>query len=241
MTALLASVRNAAEARLALEGGADLIDLKDPAIGSLGALPLDGIREAARAVAGRAPVSATVGDPPLAPERVESEARERIDAGADLVKVALPAGAEGDSCLRTLAPLAREGLPLVAVLFADSRPDWSLIPKVAGAGLKGIMLDTAEKGAGGLRGALGEEELVSFVREARGLGLLVGLAGSLGLEDVEPLAALAPDYLGFRGALCRGGQRSVALDPVALACVRDRVAAAGPDPAAVRTGATLLP
>ena len=40
MTALLASVRSVAEAELALAGGADVIDLKDPSQGALGALPL---------------------------------------------------------------------------------------------------------------------------------------------------------------------------------------------------------
>lgn len=226
---------------MALQGGADLIDLKDPTTGSLGALPLKEVREAVRAVAGRAPVSATVGDPPLAPDRVDSAVRERVAVGADLVKVALPTGAEGEACLGILARLAGEGLPLVAVLFADFHPDWSRIPRVARAGLRGIMLDTAGKGSGGLRGALPEEELASFVREARALGLLAGLAGSLGAEDAEPLRVLGPDYLGFRGALCRGGERSAALDPVALASVRDRVIGAGPDPATAGAGAALSP
>ncbi|MEX0712176.1 MAG: (5-formylfuran-3-yl)methyl phosphate synthase, partial [Pirellulales bacterium] len=38
MTKLLVSVRSLAEARLALAAGVDLIDLKEPARGSLGAL-----------------------------------------------------------------------------------------------------------------------------------------------------------------------------------------------------------
>ena len=33
-------------------------------------------------------------------------------------------------------------------------------------------------------------------------GLLTGLAGSLEAADVPRLLLLAPDYLGFRGALC---------------------------------------
>jgi hypothetical protein len=108
---------------------------------------------------------------------------------------------------------------LVAVLMADQRPDADLLPALAGAGFLGAMLDTADKAAGGLRRHLDAAFLAGFVARARGLGLLTGLAGSLGLADVPALAALAPDYLGFRGALCRGG-RQAALDPLALAEVR---------------------
>jgi (5-formylfuran-3-yl)methyl phosphate synthase len=46
-----------------------------------------------------------------------------------------------------------------------------------------------------------------------------GLAGSLRLADVAPLLALAPDYLGFRGALCEAGRTSV-IDPERVRAVR---------------------
>ena len=59
MTAFLASVMSAEEAGLALEGGADVIDLKDPTSGALGALPVAVIRAAVDRIAGRRPVSAT--------------------------------------------------------------------------------------------------------------------------------------------------------------------------------------
>ena len=59
--ALLASVADLAEIELALPL-ADLIDLKDPDQGALGAWPLSRIAEAVRQIDGRRPVSATVGD-----------------------------------------------------------------------------------------------------------------------------------------------------------------------------------
>ena len=58
---------------------------------------------------------------------------------------------------------------------------------------------------------------------ARQAGLLAGLAGSLTLDDVDPLLALRPDYLGFRGALCRGRRRVAQLDPDRVAAVRLRI------------------
>ena len=81
------------------------------------------------------------------------------------------------------------------------------------------MLDTADKASGPLRRALPDAEIAEFVRRARALGLMTGLAGSLKLGDVAPLAAMAPDYLGFRGALCQGA-RTGRIDPAAVARVR---------------------
>ncbi len=55
MTRLLVSVRSAAEAEIALVGGAALIDVKEPARGALGMADFQVIRDVITAVAGRAP------------------------------------------------------------------------------------------------------------------------------------------------------------------------------------------
>src|SRR5262249_39210165 len=62
MTRLLVSVRSAAEASVALEGGAGLIDVKEPDNGPLGMAPPAVIAEVLRAVSGRVPVSAALGE-----------------------------------------------------------------------------------------------------------------------------------------------------------------------------------
>jgi uncharacterized protein (UPF0264 family) len=59
---LLVSVRNAAETAAALAGGADLIDVKEPDRGSLGAADARQIAEVVRHVAGRVPVSVALGE-----------------------------------------------------------------------------------------------------------------------------------------------------------------------------------
>ena len=82
------------------------------------------------------------------------------------------------------------------------------------------MLDTANKNAGSLRDWTDPDWLAEFVRQARAAGLLVGLAGSLREDDVRPLAALAPDYLGFRGALCTQTDREECLDPDRVRAIR---------------------
>ncbi|HEY8428213.1 MAG TPA: (5-formylfuran-3-yl)methyl phosphate synthase [Sandaracinaceae bacterium] len=234
MTAMLASVRNRDEAELAAALGADLVDLKDPAAGALGALPLATIRAVVHALHGRRPASATLGDLPMEPATLAAAAAATAAAGVDYVKVGLFAHRERRRCIDALAPLARRAR-LIGVFFADEPFDMTLLDALAAAGFAGAMLDTAAKGRGGLRAHRSDVELGDFVRRARALGLLTGLAGSLGLGDIAPLAALRPDYLGFRTALCRRGVRGDALDPRAFAAVRARLDACSAAEAGARS------
>ena len=54
----------------------------------------------------------------------------------------------------------------------------------------------------------------------KALGLTAGLAGSLEAPDIPRLLPFAPDFLGFRGALCGGKGRTDGIDPAALAQIR---------------------
>ncbi|MFZ1428288.1 MAG: (5-formylfuran-3-yl)methyl phosphate synthase [Geminicoccaceae bacterium] len=219
---LLASVATLEEVSLALQLGADILDLKDPAAGALGAWDPVLLPEAVRLVAGRVPVSATVGDLPMEPKQLRDAARVTAAAGVDIVKLGFFGGAGQRAVLEALAPLARSGVRLVSVLMADREPDLDLTPLLARAGFFGVMLDTAEKSAGGLRRHLDPVRLAAFVASARAHGLVSGLAGSLRVADIAPLGRLRPDYLGFRGALC-GGDRTAGLDAGAMAAVRRAV------------------
>lgn len=222
---LLASVADLSEAMLAAAGGADLIDLKDPRAGALGAWPTALLREARTAMSGPLPLSATIGDLPMAPDTLVATVDAVAATGVDIVKVGFFAGGDLVACADALGRAAKRGVRLVAVLMADQRPDFGLLPILARAGFVGAMLDTAHKQAGGLRRHLAHAELARFVGVARGQGLLTGLAGSLAVADIAPLAALGPDYLGFRGALCAGDRRG-ALDSRALGRVRATMDAA---------------
>jgi uncharacterized protein (UPF0264 family) len=223
LTALLASVADLDEAAMALAGGADILDLKDPARGALGAWPTAAIARAVARFAGLRPLSATIGDLPLEPETVCRRVRAVAATGVDIIKIGIFAG-DLAATLAALAPLA-QSRRLVAVMFADRVPPLSQLADFAAAGFFGVMLDTADKRAGGLRRHLDPTTLAAFIAQARQLRLGVGLAGSLQLEDIAPLAALSPDWLGFRGALCSGG-RSDRLDPNRLAAVRAALATA---------------
>jgi dihydroneopterin aldolase len=216
---MLASVRSAEEALFALQAGADLIDAKEPYAGTLGAVSEETLRAIVAAVGGRRPVSATVGDLPLDVERVRQAARVNADCGASFVKIGAFEAPLETSALQAL-PAALPGVALIAVLFADRAPPLHVPAGLARSGWHGVMLDTADKGGGSLRDWTDEAWLADFVRRARAAGLLVGLAGSLGPDDVRPLAALGPDYLGFRGALCTGADREECLDPDRVRAMR---------------------
>jgi len=239
MTGFLASVTSAGEAEIVLAAGADIIDLKDPHSGALGALPSAVIRDAVRAVASRRTVSATAGDLPMQPRLVTAAAARIAALGVDIVKVGLFANGEPLACIDALAEQAARGTRIVAVLFADQAPDFAVIDRLRAAGFAGAMLDTADKHAGGLRRHLGDAVLGDFVERVSRCGMLSGLAGSLGLADIVPLARHAPDYLGFRGALCKDGRTSL-LDAARVRAVRAAIDQAGdhhPSTARIATAA----
>ena len=65
--------------------------------------------------------------------------------------------------------------------------------------------------------------LQAFVAATHGANMFAGLAGSLRAEHVAELLEFAPDVLGFRGGLCRRGDRNGTLDPDAVRAVRRAV------------------
>jgi (5-formylfuran-3-yl)methyl phosphate synthase len=215
----LAGVLEAAEADLALQAGGQLIDCKNPSAGALGALDAITIRSVVARVAGRAPVSATIGDLPCHGAVMVTAARTIAATGVDIVKV----GFFGDGDPRdAIAALGKAGLGkarLVAVMMADRAPDFSVIADLAKANFIGVMLDTADKASGALPDVLDHKTLADFVARARSNGLASGLAGSLRIEHIAGLVALQPDIIGFRGALCFGG-RTNALDAARAKAVR---------------------
>jgi (5-formylfuran-3-yl)methyl phosphate synthase len=225
-TRLLASVTGPEEAELAIRGGADLVDLKDPASGALGALPIQTICAILTRVACRAQTSATIGDLPADPGLVLDAVRATAATGVDYVKVGFFSEAHVRYCLPVVADLTRQaasGPAIVAVLFADRSPPIADLTPFAQASCAGVMLDTADKGNGRLLDCLTQETLAAFVRQAQGMRLLCGLAGSLRLADIPVLLPLGPNYLGFRGALCDSGQRARTLDPERLRAVREAI------------------
>lgn len=217
---LLISVRNVEEALLAAEGGADFIDLKEPGAGALGGLPVATIRAIVDALKQQGcglPVSATIGDLPMhALDRIAACVGAVGACGVDYVKVGIERGPQARAVLDMLA---RCGRAVVPVFIADKGLDADDVAHACALGFPGVMVDTADKLAGSLFDAVTMEELRRFVATVRAAGAMVGLAGALRVEHQPLLSALAPDFAGFRTAVC-AGNRSSALDPLRLRDLR---------------------
>jgi dihydroneopterin aldolase len=238
MTLLLASVTGVEEAETAIAHGADIIDLKDPAKGALGALSEREVRAAVSGIGGKRPVSTVLGDLPMRPEGILNAATAMADTGVDLIKVGLFPGSEREACIRALHALARS-VKIVGVMFADSAPDPALVSVMAEANFAGAMLDTARKDGRRLLDHLDIAVLREFVGACRSREVMAGLAGSLEVPDVPRLLLLRPDVLGFRTALCANRNRIARIDAACVDVVRElipldvRSAAYEPDRASV--------
>ncbi len=224
MTRFLASVRDADEAQIVLDAGADIVDLKDPGKGALGAVDLVTIEACVSVVAGRVPVSATVGDLPMDPGLVAGAVRATAACGVDDVKLGVLPGGDPQACFKILqAERCRAGI--ILVFFADAMPAFDPVAAAVAMGARGVMLDTAGKRTGSLLDHMSIPDIARFVTAGQREGLIVGVAGALRIAHVAPLLALSPDVIGFRGALCHGARRSAGLDSAACSRIRSLIPA----------------
>ncbi len=220
MTGMLASVTNIDEARMVLNAGANIIDLKDPAKGALGALDTAQVLEIRTKIGPQPVLSATIGDLPMAPDTILNAVTEMAATGVDYVKIGFFPGGDWEGVIDALAEPAQAGIQLVAVIFGDTEIDIEWVAHLAKAGFSGAMIDTRNKNNGSLTAVCSNATLKSFVNTVQTHQLLCGLAGSLKKHDIPKLLKLAPDYLGFRGALCVQNQRTKNLDEAQVSAIR---------------------
>ena len=224
MTAMLASVTNIEEALLVLKAQVDIIDLKQPSQGALGALSTETVAQIVQHIDRQKPVSATIGDLPIQPEIIFDAAKAMATTQVDYIKIGFFPGGDWVGTIARLAELANQGVRLIVVLFADTQPDFRIVESLAQSGFAGVMLDTMDKRNGSLLTHLSKTEIGNFVNTAKAYKLLCGLAGSLTQQDIPVLLPLGADYLGFRGALCRQHKRTDRLDPRAIVNIKKAVA-----------------
>jgi FolB domain-containing protein len=218
MTLMLASVTGIAEAEVALQHGADIIDLKD-AGSAFGAVAPPVITATVDWMARRRPVSAVAGELEMDPAVVLRAVAAIAGAGVDYIKVGFYPDRRREDCIRALAPLARR-TAMIGVMFADHGVDEASVALMAESGFTGAMIDTANKTGGRLLDHMNIAALGSFVQAVRTRGLMAGLAGSLEPPDIPRLMLLAPDVLGFRRALCSNKDRSALISGEAADIVR---------------------
>lgn len=219
MTGILASVNSLEETQLILNSAVDIIDLKQPNQGALGALPLNTVKQIVINVKNKKPVSATVGDLPMQADVVFNAVSAMANTGVDFIKIGLFPGGDWQSTLYKLSEISSLGYRLIAVLFADTHPDFSIINLLKESGFYGVMLDTMNKSNGSLIEVMPKSDIQQFVTAAKNAQLFCGLAGSLKQQDIPELLDLNADYLGFRGALCDEHDRTAQINKEAITSI----------------------
>ncbi|MDD4300394.1 MAG: (5-formylfuran-3-yl)methyl phosphate synthase [Methanomicrobium sp.] len=213
---LLVSPASAEEARYALS--ADIIDVKKPSEGSLGANFPWVISEIKSMT--EKPVSAAIGDYDFRPGSASQGAFGAACAGADYVKVGLMFdGVENAfEFIKSVTKAVKWKFPEKTVVIAtyadysrvDSISPFEMAPLAAKAGADVSMIDTAIKDGKSLFDHLSEDELIKFTQTNQSLGLKTALAGSLKFDDLSILKRINPEIIGVRGMVC-GGDRSAVI------------------------------
>ncbi|MCX8204730.1 MAG: (5-formylfuran-3-yl)methyl phosphate synthase [Candidatus Nezhaarchaeota archaeon] len=212
---LLISVQDVEEAREALLGGADVIDVKRPSEGSLGACPPKVIREVRRALPSSVEVSAAIGDFPDLPGSASLAALGAIVAGVDYVKVGVYGPRTLDSALKLLSEVKEavyevsSEARVVAAGYADYArvgclSPWEVLEAARKADVDVWMVDTKVKDGLSLLSFLDPGSLGRLIDEAHDYGLWAAIAGSLNLNHLNLVKGLKADVIGFRSAACLG-------------------------------------
>ncbi|WP_235905271.1 (5-formylfuran-3-yl)methyl phosphate synthase [Tautonia marina] len=215
---LLVSVRSAAEAIEAVQGGASVVDVKEPGRGPLGCAEVSVWRAVREAVSPDVPVSVALG-----------ELREWADRpvpsvgafeGIAFRKLGLSGmvGRDWERIWNQFREAIGPGPPWIAVAYLDAdragaperfaiRDAAVTIPECAG-----ILLDTWDKSRPADLASIDPH----WFEPIRQSGRLIALAGGLDAVAIRRLGALRPDLFGVRGAACSGGDRGGCIE-------RDRV------------------
>jgi uncharacterized protein (UPF0264 family) len=224
---LLVSVESLEEARIAVECGCAVLDIKNPNEGSLGAnFPwvLQSIMKEFPAL--ECETSATVGDLPHKPGTGALAAYAVASLGLDYVKGGLYASTTFEQAVEMMkaiqraVKLANPNARAVAAGFADWRrfnglSTTDLVRAATASQVDVVLIDTAIKDGSNLFDNMSLDELAEFVGLCREAGIICALAGSIKEKHLDDLARIGPDLTGVRGALCsdQSDRRSV-IDPV---------------------------
>ena len=241
---LLVSVVSAEEARRAVAGGADIVDVKDPHEGALGAPAPGVLAEVVQAVGPRVAVSVALGDLPDLPHTAALAARGAGLTGASYVKVGLRGVSDVGRAVAMMGAVADavtvggDGVSVIAAAYADAAaldppalaPAW-LPDVVERTGITGALVDTCVKDGRGLYGWVAESELSELIARTRRAGAIFAVAGQLRPGE---LCRVGADVVGVRSAVCRDGDRTSELrSELVAAAVAEVRAGARAQPATI--------
>jgi (5-formylfuran-3-yl)methyl phosphate synthase len=217
MPGLLVSVRSADEVAAALDGGADLIDVKEPAKGSLAPAEAEVVAAVIDAVDGQVPVSAALGE--WSPNAI-TEAHWHLELPLQYVKWGLagyaPAPGWGEDLLDT-----RRELPISTEMVMVAYADWERAKSVPPAEVakfakrfrfKAFLLDTWGKDGKTLLDFMSVRDVAELVDGLKRVYTTVSIGGSLRPEQLKQLKGVVPDYFAVRTSACAAGKRDGIID-----------------------------
>ncbi len=224
MTQLLVSVRNAIEAIAAIEGLADIIDVKEPVRGSLGCATPEIITEVAAAVRSQRgatrPLSLALGE---LTEWRDANKTSLCHAIATAQPHFLKLGLSGVGSPQNSASWISEWQGVrhaisgshtwVAVAYADhENADSPAAENVLQAAIEtkcGILLiDTYVKNGTSILDHMTLDQLLAIRQVNSSHGLKLALAGRVTLSNLNLLLSIQPDIIAVRGAVCDQGDRT---------------------------------
>ncbi|MBX3424570.1 MAG: hypothetical protein KF688_02720 [Pirellulales bacterium] len=233
---LLVSVRDAAEALAALAGGADWIDLKEPARGPLGPVDVATARSVAQIMPAGTPLSAAGGE--LCDALAGAARPLRAVSRIEWMKLGLADCDPRDEAARAAAPFSTAALDdlacrlamirdefrstgkrLVLTAYADAAAARAPSPEVVlqlvrRLRLSWLLIDTWDKSGPALGERLPPPKLAKLLAACHAQGVRTAVAGRLRLDDFGRLPRDV-DLIGVRGAAC-GGDRAGRVDAEAV-------------------------
>jgi uncharacterized protein (UPF0264 family) len=217
---LLISPQNSEEAIEAIAGGADIIDVKNPKEGPLGANFPWVIKEIKQFLPDNVELSCTLGEAPNLPGSMTLAAFGAASLEVDYVKVGLSGVQTVQKAVDLLegivhaVKMCNSKIKVVAAGYGDYFRADSIEPQlVAQAAVTAkadlVMLDTAVKDGKNLFSFQSLQQLREFIDTAHEHGLGAALAGSLQIQDLAVVKKLGVDFVGLRGAACQNNNRDM--------------------------------
>lgn len=223
---LLVSVQNTREAAEALRGGADWIDVKQPAEGSLGR-PTDlDLAQVVHLVAARLPLSVALGE--LHQMGANETFTQPCWTEIGRVKIGLSGCRSQEDWRDKLGEIAAT-LPVRTQLVAVQYTDWrtcdapspvELLEFARDVRCATLLVDTFDKRAGGLFDWMSEVELAQLFAQAHEQNMLCVAAGSLTAERIPAAIDAGADVIAVRGAVCERGVRTSAVSAERVRALR---------------------
>ena len=208
---LMISVVSAVEAREAMEGGAEILDVKNPAEGSLGAQSPSVIRELKILFPAKLKLSAAIGDMPNLPGTAALAALGAATCGADYIKVGLHGPRTEPEAIALLRAVRQAVLgfktSVIAAAYADFQRAGTLnpisLPAIAASGRRPrLSAGHCHQGRTVSLCFYGSPDAARS-RENRRMktDCCIGLAGALREQDLALVQDIGADIIGiaFRG------------------------------------------